>query len=614
MQPCMNPSCRSHGKPHPNCKCYGYAKGGRVENFCALKRNHDESCEYYAAGGEINPAEVQIDQKPQEPINPAEVKLDAEPHIDTAQVQVDQEQPGDKYSTTEQKIKSALEGAAQGFAGPLATHIETKYLGVNPEDIKGRAETNPLIHGGAEAAAIAGSLLTGTGEAAWIAKGAEALANTAKLSKLGSVVLKTALEGISFTGSDEITKAMLSQPGSDPETPPSAVLLHVGAAGLMGALTAGAFSLGAGIIGKATAPEMTAKLEKLLVKLGESKDPLATLGITKSIKTSIDTAIYPLAGEISSRTGIPAGMAYDAIQSKISPVIDKIVGKVNPHITDAVIKSILEHQPGGVSHAVHYATQVTKGAQKALSGINSLFTAGAASQLATPASNEAKSFLKEFVEGGGTDQQMQNSMSSGDGFAEGGMVAVPNHSFSMIFPEQNTILNAAKGRIYNYLNSIRPTGNQQKLAFDRAPAQTDKKRSYEKAIDIAVNPTSILNHVNNGDLTTEHMQHFKSLYPEVHNYLSKEMTKRIMKAQLKDEKPPYKKRQAMSLFLGADLDSTFTPQAISTIQGLYAAKQTQQPQPPTQKMKKGTAPLSKASNPYLTDGQARIQRSQNSKA
>ncbi len=121
----------------------------------------------------------------------------------------------------------------------------------------------------------------------------------------------------------------------------------------------------------------------------------------------------------------------------------------------------------------------------------------------------------------------------------------------------------------------------------------------------------ILEHVNRGDLTPEDMKHFTSMYPEVHRHLSKKMTEKIVESQLNGESPPYKKRQAMSLFMGASLDSTFTPTAISMIQGMYSMNGQQQPQ--GQKPKKSGSPLSKMAPSSLTDAQARTQREQNSK-
>ena len=49
--PCLNPNCKSHGRPHPNCRCYGFATGGKVGSVCKEKREHHPDCEYYADGG-----------------------------------------------------------------------------------------------------------------------------------------------------------------------------------------------------------------------------------------------------------------------------------------------------------------------------------------------------------------------------------------------------------------------------------------------------------------------------------------------------------------------------------------------------------------------------------
>jgi hypothetical protein len=52
--PCLNPNCSSHGKPHPNCQCYGgYAEGGEVKSICASKKAHNNGCQYYKDGGEV---------------------------------------------------------------------------------------------------------------------------------------------------------------------------------------------------------------------------------------------------------------------------------------------------------------------------------------------------------------------------------------------------------------------------------------------------------------------------------------------------------------------------------------------------------------------------------
>lgn len=103
--PCINPSCKSFGRPHPNCRCYGgkmgmyggYAEGGKVETFCSINRPHEESCEYYKpkmlsdggspvedAPGEplsYDQAQAENQQVPQEPQMP-----EASSPVESAQV------------------------------------------------------------------------------------------------------------------------------------------------------------------------------------------------------------------------------------------------------------------------------------------------------------------------------------------------------------------------------------------------------------------------------------------------------------------------------------------------------------------------------------------------
>jgi hypothetical protein len=72
--PCKNPSCASHGKPHPNCRCY-MAEGGVIkESFCASNRMHHPDCEYYAEGGPVaeeRPIQPQMQDNPEDTIGHA---------------------------------------------------------------------------------------------------------------------------------------------------------------------------------------------------------------------------------------------------------------------------------------------------------------------------------------------------------------------------------------------------------------------------------------------------------------------------------------------------------------------------------------------------------------
>lgn len=63
--PCMNPSCKSFGHSHPNCRCWGsrpefntFAEGGEVAAFCSERRDHAPDCELYSDLPLANPSEA----------------------------------------------------------------------------------------------------------------------------------------------------------------------------------------------------------------------------------------------------------------------------------------------------------------------------------------------------------------------------------------------------------------------------------------------------------------------------------------------------------------------------------------------------------------------------
>ncbi len=64
--PCKNPNCKSHGSPHPNCKCYGgMAEGGEVKSFCSTNQPHHKLCEHYAEGGPVDLSNIMQPQDPE---------------------------------------------------------------------------------------------------------------------------------------------------------------------------------------------------------------------------------------------------------------------------------------------------------------------------------------------------------------------------------------------------------------------------------------------------------------------------------------------------------------------------------------------------------------------
>lgn len=291
----------------------------------------------------------------------------------------------------------------------------------------------------------------------------------------------------------------------------------------------------------------------------------------------------------------------------------KAAGLVAP----TLLKVLGSGETAGIVDALEHAGNVARGAKAMQAGVDSLF-GGAQQAYDYSKSTEQREKLKKLIETGALNQQIQHhtnegarSPSSGvQAFAKGGSVEKMSSATSGVethFPEQNMLLQAAKGRVNNYLNSVRPLPNTAKLPFDADIPDKAKERSYNQAIDIANKPLSVLNHIKNGTVTPDHVRHLNQMYPEVYNQLSKKITEKIVDSQSEGSKPSYKIRQGMSLFLGAPIDSTMTPQAIQSAQSVFASQRAAI-QPQQKASKQSPEKLNKVADSYLTSTQASEKR------
>lgn len=145
----------------------------------------------------------------------------------------------EKYGSPTEQAKTGLEGAAQGILGPIAPATEQALFGAKPEDIRGRAETNPYTHGAGEIAGLGGSLLTGVGEGALAAKaGASAIKGiegTNLASRIGSSAAKASIENGIIAAGDETSKMI----NEDPNTSAQTAMVDIGLSGLLGGAVGG---------------------------------------------------------------------------------------------------------------------------------------------------------------------------------------------------------------------------------------------------------------------------------------------------------------------------------------------------------------------------------------
>ncbi len=231
---------------------------------------------------------------------------------------------------------------------------------------------------------------------------------------------------------------------------------------------------------------------------------------------------------------------------------------------------------------------------------------------------KSKKSIHEWIEKGGIEDDLKKELytqNTPQRFADGGKVnkedhGLHNHHVSNAYPEQNIMLQTAKGRVSNYLSSIKPQKNSPKLAFDAEPDQRQQTKSYNSALGIAAHPLSILKKIKKGTIEPDDVTHLKNLYPELDGVITKRLTEKITEAQLKNEKPNYKIRQGMSLYLGVPLSGEMSPQNIMAAQATFKGKQAPQQQDGQGAPKKSTSSLSKMDDSMMTSTQARVGREQ----
>lgn len=365
-------------------------------------------------------------------------------------------------------------------------------------------------------------------------------------------------------------------------------------------------------------PSAGSKFADLLYKIGPASAGTIGSGV-------VGAAVNHIAGPVAGFSAMAAA----------KPWLERTVG--HP-LTDAgasfMLQALSRGNTDNLSSALQHVGNMRRGAGAIKNSVNSLFGVGKAATQEMQQNKNAVSDrekLKKFIANGTLQQQMQqgaaptqtpqpSGTSSPQNFAAGGTVQPSNvlqptlpqaqpssekdisSGVSSHFPDQYAALNTAKGRINQYLTSLQPQNNPTKLPYDKSHNDADVSRKYDRALDIANKPLSVLDHIKKGTITPEGMQHFTSMYPELHAHLKNKITEKITEGQVKGEMPPYKVRQGMSLFMGSPLDSTFTQQGIALAQPSPSAPPPQAHDGTMKKKNKGES-LKKLPNQYKTAAQ-----------
>lgn len=252
----------------------------------------------------------------------------------------------EKYGTVPEMAKTFAEGAASSATFGLSTGVE-KALGVKPEDIAARRETNPGSH---IAGQITGLLVPGSlaGKALGAAgKGAAALVDLAEpvtvAQRIGSGAVKAAVENGLFQAGDDVSKMFSGQMGDDPGKAFETAVTDVGLAAVLGGgigagMTGGAEgakALWGATMGKETTGLLNAIKNKAGGIEGQAEDnvldqALMSTGLAEGMSPEVraamsqDPAISELASVLRQTDSNASGMAYQQAEQSFRQRVGEV--------------------------------------------------------------------------------------------------------------------------------------------------------------------------------------------------------------------------------------------------------------------------------------------------
>lgn len=618
LLPCKNPNCKSHGRPHPNCKCYGYAEGGIVDaHYCDSPRHHKPWCEHYQKLSDGGTAQKlpSFDDMPNEAPTEKLPSFDEMPNEAPASTMSFDEMPDEsekkKYEKKPtpfipesmhefgERAKATAEGLMHGFI-PFGDQLESGLGIANREDIERRKQEYPDAYGAGNFEGTVGSFVSGPMKL--LGKAATGAAKLAGMSEKGAKVFSGISQIVGQNTSDELSKYLL---GQSPESAGDMVGHLATNIGVQSALFLGLPV--AGRLLQKIGGDVGNRALKELLDVAKKKELLPDAKDASKAAAAVATGYFGAKGRIAN-----AAEAW-LIRPYIERILDKPLTKANKYASDIVLKALSSNNPEAATIVHELGSKLTNATNNIYNAVESAFT-GAMTKAVPAATEKQREAMKEMLD---TNEYQAKDLSPYEPkFAKGGEVGLEQQQdhFATLYPEASLQMQLAKGRVKNYLNSIKPSKLGGGLLFDDPAPQKQKQRSFNNAIEIAINPLSVMNKVAKGNLNTEDMKHLSSMWPEVHRTLSKKMTEKLLQSKLKGEKPNYKNRQAMSLFLGAPLDTTFTPGAIQTIQATFASRQQAAHQQSQAKPQKSTSSLTKTASAYMTEDQARDRRQQMQKS
>lgn len=183
------------------------------------------------------------------------------------------------------------------------------------------------------------------------------------------------------------------------------------------------------------------------------------------------------------------------------------------------------------------------------------------------------------------------------------LTEINNGNIAHYMDGHQTAISETQTRAIQYLQSIKPQPYRSSpLDKEIQPSDAEMAR-YNRALDIAQQPLSVLQHVKDGTLQQSDIKDLATMYPSLYKQMVGKMTDEISGLQAAGKDIPYHTRIGLGLFMGQALDTTMKPESIMAAQPM-PKQPPQAPNQPTPKAPRGTAHMGKNIPEYMTPLQA----------
>lgn len=132
-------------------------------------------------------------------------------------------------------------------------------------------------------------------------------------------------------------------------------------------------------------------------------------------------------------------------------------------------------------------------------------------------------------------------------------------------PMHAAMLGAKAGQSISYLKGLKPTQSQNAPLDQVQPTDKMAETKYNRQIDIANQPSLVLQHIKDGTLQPLDLATLNTVYPQLSQSLKPKAFGALVDAKEKGKEIPYHQKRGLGDLMGQPLETTMTPMAMQAI-------------------------------------------------